>query len=163
VTPWRADVRYRAEHEENRVDVETLVRILDERDIGDPAVAEDLALAVPDFREDLEELDDALVVYLVGIASLFVDPVRAWMLLRRSLPLLGDATRVRRLYERQLDVWKKRRDKSQHDLEYLQIVLGVKEHRPDAWTFGGEETALRSEREGADVSNTLEQPPEGGA
>lgn len=145
------------------MDVETLVRIMDERDIGDPAVAEDLALAVPEFRDELADMPDAVAVYLVGIASLFVDPVRAWNLLRRSLPVLGDATRIRRLYESQLEVWKNRRDKSQHDIEYLQIVLGVKEHRPEAWSFGGEETTLRSEREGADVPGTLEQPPEAGS
>ncbi len=139
------------------MDVEKLVRIMDERDIGDPAVAEELALAVPDFLDDLADLPDATAVYLVGIASLFADPARAWSLLRRSLPLLGDGENVHRLYQRQLEVWKKRRDESQHDIEYLQIVLGVKEQRPDAWSFGGEETTSRTQTEGADVTNTVDE------
>jgi hypothetical protein len=35
------------------------------------------------------------------------------------------------LYEEQLRVWRERRNKDEHDMQYLRIVLGVKQAPPE--------------------------------
>ncbi|MDH3284853.1 MAG: hypothetical protein OEQ13_08930 [Acidobacteriota bacterium] len=108
-----------------------LEQILDEKGIGDPGVVERLDEAVQDFREEVfgtEELDEGFV-YMIGIASLFRDDASAYDLLHRMRAVIEreGPGRMSELYEEQLKVWKQRRDKSQHDIQYLRIVLGVKQ------------------------------------
>ncbi|GEM_PF-4986830 len=113
------------------MDLEALEQRLDETGVGDPALVEELDAAIPLFRDHLEEFNADTVLYLVGTASLFRDPVAAYRLLISARPLMQEAGKAKKLYENQLEVWKKRSNKSQHDLQYLSIVLGVRQPLPD--------------------------------
>lgn len=113
------------------MNAEQLMELMDEKDVGDPALVPDLTIEVESFLDDLDELPADTALYLVAVASLFSDGVSAYRLLRRCLPLLESRGPLRELYRQQLAVWRGRKDKRQHDLEYLRIVLGVRELRPD--------------------------------
>jgi hypothetical protein len=128
------------------MDLEKLIEMMDDQEIGDPALPEEIDVAVEGFRDDLEEMEDETALYLVGIASLYRDGVGAYELLRRSLPILDKPGKLKTLYEQQLKVWKSRKDKSQHDLEYLQIVLGVKDRR-----LSGDQERSKSEDDADDA------------
>lgn len=111
------------------MDLNDLEQLLDEHGIGDPGVVELLDREVPEFREDVFGAEDsaAPVIWMSGIASLFRDPAEAYDLLRRMRTVIDSRgpTAWRQLYTDQYKVWRTRSDKSQHDLQYLRIVLGV--------------------------------------
>lgn len=111
------------------MDLSDLEQLLDEHGIGDPGVVELLDREVPEFREDVFGAEDsaASVIWMSGVASLFRDPVEAYDLLRRMRSVIESRgpTAMKQLYADQYKVWRARRDKSQHDLQYLRIVLGV--------------------------------------
>jgi hypothetical protein len=112
------------------MDLSKLEQLLDDRGIGDPGIVEKLDQTVPEFREDVfsAESEDDGIVYLAGIASFYEEFDSAYELLRRMRPVLESegSSRLRALYEEQLRVWRSRRDKSEHDMQYLRIVLGMK-------------------------------------
>jgi hypothetical protein len=126
------------------MDLDQLKQALDEREIGDPGVVDDIDQAVPELRDELDADEEGLSVWLVATASFFRDPVDAYRLLRRSLPvLLQKPGGLKGFYEQQERVWRGRRDKSQHDLEYLQIVLGVKDRAPKTPMDEGEDELIQ--------------------
>ena len=108
---------------------EELMALMDEKDVGDPSVVETLDATIDDFRDDLAEMKPETALYLAGIASLYRDCVGAYELLQRALPVVDKPGKLQRMYEQQVKVWRNRKDKSQHDLEYLSIYLGVKDRR----------------------------------
>lgn len=112
------------------MNAEQLAELMEDQDIGDPALVEDLTFEVEGFLDDLDDLSPETAMYLVGVSSLFSDGVGAYRMLRRCLPLIESKGTIEDLYEQQLTVWRGRKDKRQHDLEYLRIVLGVRELRP---------------------------------
>ncbi len=108
-----------------------LEELLDQKGVGDPALVDELDLASDSFRADLAEAetDSDDLAYLVGVASFYPDPVAAYEMLRLVRSRLARRKGgLRRFYEDQERVWRSRRDKSLHDLEYLRIVLGINDH-----------------------------------
>ena len=108
------------------MEVDALKQRLDDLGIGDPAAVDRLDEIIPDFAEELAELDETAAVHLVALASLFHDEVDAFELLRGCRWLEERPGGLARFYEEQLRVWRSRKDKSQHDAEYLRILLGIK-------------------------------------
>lgn len=108
---------------------EELIALMDEKEVGDPSVVEILDASVEGFRDDLEDMKPETALYMAGIASFYRDSVGAYELLQRALPIIDKPGKLPRMYEQQLKVWRSRKDKSQHDLEYLSIYLGIKDRR----------------------------------
>lgn len=103
--------------------------LLDDKEIGDPALVELLDREFEDFREDLLDAEPETMAYLVATASLFREQVKAFDLMRRVLPMVEERPGgISQFYEDQERVWRGRKDKRYHDVEYLRIVLGVKDH-----------------------------------
>ena len=107
------------------MEVGALKEELDRRGVGDPAAVDRLAEVLPDFPGMLEELDDNGALFLVGLASLFHDEIDAFELLYRCPWLREKPGGLEKLYDEQLRVWRSRKDKTQHDSEYLRIMLGI--------------------------------------
>lgn len=112
------------------MELDALKEKLDEKELGDPAAVDRLAAIIPDFEERLADLDDDTVLHLVAAASLFHDEVDAFELLRGCRWLAEARGGWAGFYQEQLRVWRSRKDKSQHDSEYLRIRLGIKGRVP---------------------------------
>jgi hypothetical protein len=108
------------------MEAEALKQRLDDLGIGDPAAVDRLEEIIPEFGEQLAELDEDTAVHLVAIASLFHDEIDAFEVLRGCRWLQERPGGLARFYQEQLRVWRSRKDKSQHDAEYLRILLGIK-------------------------------------
>jgi hypothetical protein len=112
------------------MEVEALKQKLDDLGLGDPAVVDRLDEVLPDFETQIAELDEETALHVAALASLFHDEIDAFELLRGCRWLGERPGGWARFYEEQLRVWRARKDKSQHDSEYLRILLGIKGRLP---------------------------------
>ena len=113
------------------MELEELRNLMDEEGIGDPAIVELLDEEIPEFKEALrhEEKEDPSMAYIAATASLFQESVDAFELLVRMRGVVDKQATGgwSKFYDDQQSVWRRRKNKSQHDLQYLRIVLGMRQ------------------------------------